>query len=101
MAVVSDVKASSAFTGDSANKQVDTELDTGRGAGDRFGDLGDSGGGDNNHGKGDGVGESREKKMALSMSQKLTLGYAALAGGLSTALIGKLKESNLEREILV
>lgn len=54
---------------------------TGRGAGDRFGDLGDSGGGDNNHGKGDGVGESREKKMALSMSQKLTLGYAALAGG--------------------
>lgn len=94
-AVVSDTKASNTFTGDSANKQVDIELDTGGGSGDGFGDRGDSGGGggggggggDNNRDKGDGEGESHEKsgkKMALSLSQKLTLGYAALVGGMYT-----------------
>lgn len=89
-AIISDTKASNTFAADSENKEVEIKSDTGGGDGDGFGDRGDSGGGgggrggDNNRDKGDGDGESHEKsvkKMALSMSQKLTLGYAALVGG--------------------
>ncbi|KDP33996.1 hypothetical protein JCGZ_07567 [Jatropha curcas] len=68
------------------------------GGGDSYGDLGGSGGGgggDNSGGRGGGGGDrdnegeggssegdsgGEKKKMALSMSQKLTLGYAALVG---------------------
>ncbi|WCJ42912.1 Transmembrane proteins 14C [Euphorbia peplus] len=69
--------------------------DTGGGGGDYYGDLGggdSSGGGGNGGGGGGGGGDSKnegeggeedsgnKKKMGLSMSQKLTLGYAALVG---------------------
>ncbi|EXC13625.1 UPF0136 membrane protein [Morus notabilis] len=105
-AIVSDTKASNTFTVDSENKEVEiesgtgVESDTGGGDGDGFGDRGDSGGGggrggDSNRDKGDGDGESHEKsekKMALSMSQKLTLGYAALVG--VGGLMGYLKSGS-------
>ncbi|XVE53809.1 hypothetical protein DITRI_Ditri03aG0031900 [Diplodiscus trichospermus] len=62
------------------------EVDTGKGGGGKFDDR--SGGGGDNSGGGDsgnkGEGEfsddGSKKKMALSLSQKLTLGYAALLG---------------------
>ncbi|MBA0604096.1 hypothetical protein Godav_016781 [Gossypium davidsonii] len=69
---------------------IDIEVDTGNGGGDKFDDRSGGGGdgGDNSGGGGDseskGEGEFSDdggkKKMALSMSQKLTLGYAALVG---------------------
>ncbi|KAK8660837.1 hypothetical protein V6N13_051745 [Hibiscus sabdariffa] len=66
---------------------VDIELDTGSGGGDKFDDRsggggGGGGGGDDSGSKGEGEfsDEGGKKKMALSMSQKLTLGYAALVG---------------------
>ncbi|KAF7837610.1 protein FATTY ACID EXPORT 2, chloroplastic [Senna tora] len=70
----------------------DLDLDTIGGAGDGFGDRSGDGGGGGGGGGGDGNGGSSddnkgeegpdgdEKKTGLSMSQKLTLGYAALVG---------------------
>lgn len=91
-AIISDAKSSDSFTVDSATKKNDVELDSGGGSGGGFsgnegGGGGGGGGGDDNN-RGDGDGESHEeggepKKMAMSMSQKLTLGYAALVGGKS------------------
>uniref|UniRef100_A0A803NV11 Uncharacterized protein n=1 Tax=Cannabis sativa TaxID=3483 RepID=A0A803NV11_CANSA len=69
-AVVSDPRSSNTFTVDSATKEVDIQLDTGGGE---------------SH-------ENSKKKMALSMSQKLTLGYAALVG--VGGLMGYLKSGS-------
>ena len=80
-AVSSDpLQASTVFTVDSIQPDIG-------GGGDRggFGDKGGGGGGGNgdNNSKGDDEGEEQNsKKMgSMSMSQKLTLGYAALVGG--------------------
>ncbi|KAJ6406630.1 hypothetical protein OIU84_010191 [Salix udensis] len=67
---------------------IEIEIDTGGGGNDGskdFGGGGGGGGGDGGGGKNEGEGGSpdesgSEKKMALSMSQKLTLAYAALVG---------------------
>lgn len=80
-AVSSDpLKASTTVTVDSI--QPDTV--TGGGDGDGFGNRG-GGGGDNNNNnneKGEGGSDESSKKMSgMSMSQKLTLAYAALVGG--------------------
>ncbi|XWS26506.1 hypothetical protein CRYUN_Cryun26dG0037600 [Craigia yunnanensis] len=115
--VSSDIKASTIVTStvDSAKGGIDIEVNTGNGGGDKFDDRsgGGGGGGDNsgggdswNKGEGEFSDDGSKKKMALSMSQKLTLGYAAfvgvggvmgymksgsqkslLAGGLSAALL--------------
>lgn len=61
---------------------LDIEIGGGEGGSDkgRFG--GGSGGGGGEGSSGEGEGEEKEKKMSgMSMSQKLTLGYAALIGG--------------------
>ncbi|XP_028759986.1 protein FATTY ACID EXPORT 2, chloroplastic-like [Neltuma alba] len=85
--------------------QPDLDLDTTGGAGDGFGDRNDGGGGGGGDG-GDGNGGSAdddkgeegssgdEKKAGLSMSQKVTLGYAALVG--AGGLIGFLKSGSLK-----
>ncbi|EEF46177.1 protein FATTY ACID EXPORT 2, chloroplastic [Ricinus communis] len=90
-AVSSDFKASSLVTDnvDLSSEGIEIEPVTG-GGGDGYGDSGGSGGGGGGGGgagggdrkdKGEGEnGGERKKKMALSMSQKLTLGYAALVG---------------------
>ncbi|KAI4344681.1 hypothetical protein L6164_011879 [Bauhinia variegata] len=85
--VSSDFKASTPTTVDTDQP----ELDSGGGAGDGIGDKnggggggGGDGGGDNNGGdsnKGEEGSEGDKKKMAILMSQKFTLGYAALVGG--------------------
>lgn len=83
-AVSSDpLKASSILTVEST--QLDTA--TGGGDGDGFSNRGGSGGGgggggDSNNNDNEGGSEENSKKMAgMSMSQKLTLVYAALVGG--------------------
>ncbi|OMO86427.1 hypothetical protein COLO4_21175 [Corchorus olitorius] len=91
--VSSDSKAPTllANTIETAKGGIDIELDTGNGGGDKFDDRsgggGGGGGGDNNDGgdsgnKGEGEfsDDGSKRKMAMSMSQKLTLGYAALVG---------------------
>ncbi|MBA0789809.1 hypothetical protein Gohar_014495 [Gossypium harknessii] len=91
--VSSDSKAPTTVTSTVGSEKggIDIEVDTGNGGGDKFDDRSGGGGdgGDNSGGGGDseskGEGEFSDdggkKKMALSMSQKLTLGYAALVGG--------------------
>ncbi|EYU22726.1 hypothetical protein MIMGU_mgv1a027152mg [Erythranthe guttata] len=78
--VVSDSKVPTTFTVDSAGGGIDI--------------LPDSGGSDDNFG-GDDESEGHEKKAGMSMSQKLTLGYAALVGigGLMGFLKGGSKKS--------
>ncbi|TYJ25009.1 hypothetical protein E1A91_A07G019000v1 [Gossypium mustelinum] len=90
--VSSDSKAPTTVTSTVGSEKggIDIEVDTGNGGGDKFDDISGGGGdgGDNSGGGGDseskGEGEFSDdggkKKMALSMSQKLTLGYAALVG---------------------
>ncbi|TYI17375.1 hypothetical protein ES332_A07G019200v1 [Gossypium tomentosum] len=90
--VSSDSKAPTTVTSTVGSEKggIDIEVDTGNGGGDKFDDRSGGGGdgGDNSGGGGDseskGEGEFSDdggkKKMALSMSQKLTLGYAALVG---------------------
>ncbi|XP_010520504.1 PREDICTED: protein FATTY ACID EXPORT 2, chloroplastic [Tarenaya hassleriana] len=84
---------------DSGVRTVEIEPETGGGGGggaggDRFGGGGGDGGGDD--GKQDGEGEESQDdgkgKMELSMSQKLTLGYAALVG--VGGLMGYLKSGS-------
>jgi hypothetical protein len=73
------LKASTTVTVDSI--QPDTV--TGGGDGDGFGNRGEGGGrggGDNDKGEG-GSDENSKKMSGMSMSQKLTLAYAALVGG--------------------
>ncbi|KAJ7980499.1 protein FATTY ACID EXPORT 2, chloroplastic [Quillaja saponaria] len=85
-AVSSDSKASNISTFDEKQPELDNSGGSGNGFGDRRGGGGGGGGGgDNNGGRGDSnKGEEGSdvdrRKMALSMSQKLTLGYAALVG---------------------
>ncbi|KAK8535340.1 hypothetical protein V6N13_081479 [Hibiscus sabdariffa] len=88
-AVSSDSEAPTivASTVGSERGGIDIELDTGSGGGDKFDDRsggggGEGGGGDDSGSKGEGEfpDDGGKKKMALSMSQKLTLGYAALVG---------------------
>lgn len=93
--VASESKASDILTFDAATKNpANIEPDLGGGSGDGFDDRGGSGGGGGGGGGGNGgdnirdeggdEGESNEKSkklMPLSMSQKLTLGYAILVGG--------------------
>ncbi|KAK6273774.1 hypothetical protein POUND7_010857 [Theobroma cacao] len=91
--VSSDSKAPTILTNsvDFAKGGIEIEVDTGNGGGDNFdnrsGGGGGGGGGDNsgggdsgNKGEGEFSDDGSKKTMALSMSQKLTLGYAALVG---------------------
>ncbi|XP_059315216.1 protein FATTY ACID EXPORT 2, chloroplastic-like [Lycium ferocissimum] len=87
--VVSDSTMPTTFTADSAGPGIDILPETGGGGGDsgsaNGGGGGDNGGNNNNDGGNeDGSDEGKDhnskKKMALSMSQKLTLGYAFLVG---------------------
>ncbi|GKV00018.1 hypothetical protein SLEP1_g12781 [Rubroshorea leprosula] len=73
----------------SAKDGIGFEADTGGGGGDKFDDNsgGGGGGGDNSgggdrgdEGEGEAFDDESRKKMGLSMSQKLTLGYAVLVG---------------------
>lgn len=88
-AVSSDpLQASTVFTVDS----IQPDIGGGGGDGGGFGDKGGGGGGgdgdNNSDNKGDDEGEEQNsKKMgSMSMSQKLTLGYAALVGGTNKIL---------------
>ncbi|KAL3518231.1 hypothetical protein ACH5RR_020820 [Cinchona calisaya] len=106
--VISDSRMPTTFTVDSAGEGVDILPDTG-GGGDDFGNIGGKGGGgDGGNNGGDGnhnnesegeSGESKDenlgsnkKKTALSMSQKLTLGYAFLVG--AGGVMGYLKSGS-------
>lgn len=81
--VVSAIRAT-----DSKNEDIDIYPDTTGGDSSDKG-IGGSGSGGGDGGRGDNDGNSGEgeesnadsRKKALSMSQKLTLGYAALVGG--------------------
>ncbi|KAL6512161.1 hypothetical protein OROGR_021758 [Orobanche gracilis] len=97
--VISDSKVPTTFTVDSAGGGMDILPDSG-GSGDDFG--GNNGGGGGNDGSNEaGSGKNEEhdgkrgKKLGMSMSQKLTLGYAALVGigGLMGYLKGGSKKS--------
>lgn len=86
---VSDSKVPTTFTVDSAGEGVDVLPDSG-GSNDNFGGSSGSGGGgggnggnnDSNNSGSDGSEDQSgaSKKEGMSMSQKLTLGYAALVG---------------------
>ncbi|KAL6498413.1 hypothetical protein OROHE_026681 [Orobanche hederae] len=96
---VSDSKVPTTFTADSAGGGMDILPDSG-GSGDDFGGNNGGGGGNDGSNKGDsGKNEERDgehgKKLGMSMSQKLTLGYAALVGigGLMGYLKGGSKKS--------
>ncbi|XP_022885808.1 protein FATTY ACID EXPORT 2, chloroplastic-like [Olea europaea var. sylvestris] len=89
--VVSDSKMPTTFTVDSAGEGIDVLPDSGGSNDDLGGPKGGGGGGGGNDGGNDnggseGSGESDDHKggdkkaKALSMSQKLTLGYATLVG---------------------
>ncbi|XP_068343245.1 protein FATTY ACID EXPORT 2, chloroplastic-like [Pyrus communis] len=86
LGVVSDTKSSTVFTVDSGTKDIGIEpvAGGGDGGGDfggRGGGGGGGGGGDNSEGKGESEeGPEESKKKGMSMSQKLTLGYAVLVG---------------------
>ncbi|KAL0320507.1 UNVERIFIED_CONTAM: protein FATTY ACID EXPORT 2, chloroplastic [Sesamum radiatum] len=88
--VVSDSKMPTTFTVDSAGEGIDVLPDSG-GSNDNFGGVSGNGGGgggnnggndDNSKGGSDGSEDQSgdNKKGGMSMSQKLTLGYAALIG---------------------
>ncbi|KAG8383425.1 hypothetical protein BUALT_Bualt04G0011500 [Buddleja alternifolia] len=88
--VISDSKVPTTFTVDSAGEGIDIPPDSG-GSDDNFGGRGRGGGGGGGGGGGDhdnsegGSDESEDRsggseKKGMSMSQKLTLGYAALVG---------------------
>lgn len=89
--VVSDSTMPTTFTVDSAGPGIDILPETGGGGGDsggandNGGGGGDNGGNNNNDGGNEGDSDegndhNSKRKMALSMSQKLTLGYAFLVG---------------------
>lgn len=89
--VVSDSTMPTTFTVDPAGPGIDVLPEAGGGGGDSgganddSGGRGDNGGNNNNDGGNEGGPDeggdhNRKKKMALSMSQKLTLGYAFLVG---------------------
>ncbi|XP_034691592.1 protein FATTY ACID EXPORT 2, chloroplastic-like isoform X2 [Vitis riparia] len=79
---VSDSKAP-AFIVESAGEEIDVQPDTTDRAGSGSeGGNGGGGGGDHDKddNKGEGGSDESNNKIAMSMSQKLTLGYAALVG---------------------
>ncbi|XP_039032686.1 protein FATTY ACID EXPORT 2, chloroplastic-like [Hibiscus syriacus] len=81
----SDSKAPTIVTNTFGSEKggIEIEVDTGNGGGDKFDHRsGGGGGGDDSGSKGEGEfsEDGGKRKMALSMSQKLTLGYAALVG---------------------
>ncbi|GMI89378.1 hypothetical protein HRI_002607100 [Hibiscus trionum] len=86
--VSSDSKAPTIVTNTVGSEKggIDIEFDTGNGGGDKFDDRSGSGGGggggddSGSEGEGEFLDGDGKRKMALSMSQKLTLGYAALVG---------------------
>ncbi|CAN4121052.1 unnamed protein product [Withania somnifera] len=89
--VVSNSTVPTTFTVHSAGPGIDVLPNTSGGGGDSGGANGDSGGvgdnggnsnndGGNEGGSDEGKDRNSKKKMALSMSQKLTLGYAFLVG---------------------
>ncbi|KAK8654768.1 hypothetical protein V6N13_107368 [Hibiscus sabdariffa] len=84
--VSSDSKAPTIVTDTLGSEKAgfDIEVDTGNGGGDKFDDRSGGGGGRGDDSGSEGEGEfldgGGKGKMALSMSQKLTLGYAALVG---------------------
>ena len=87
-AVSSDpLQASTVFTVDSIQPDIGGGGERG-GFGDKGGGGGGGGGDGDNNNKGDDEGEEQNsKKMgSMSMSQKLTLGYAALVGGTNKIL---------------
>ncbi|KAG6390228.1 hypothetical protein SASPL_147960 [Salvia splendens] len=74
-------KVPTTFTVDSAGEGVDILPDSGDSIGGGGGSGGGGGGGnDGDNGDGQNEDQSHEKKGGMSMSQKLTLGYAALVG---------------------
>lgn len=80
--VISDSKVPTTFTVDSAGEGIDILPDSGGSdniGGGASGNGGGGGGGGNDE-SGSGGSEDHEKKGGMSMSQKLTLGYAALIG---------------------
>ncbi|XP_042010476.1 protein FATTY ACID EXPORT 2, chloroplastic-like [Salvia splendens] len=82
--LVSDSKVPTTFTVDSAGEGIDILPDSG-GSDDSIVGAGGNGGGggggnDGNNGGGGNEDESHEKSRGMSISQKLTLGYAALVG---------------------
>ncbi|KAL1533931.1 protein FATTY ACID EXPORT 2, chloroplastic-like isoform X1 [Salvia divinorum] len=82
--VVSDSKVPTTFTVDSAGEGIDILPDSG-GSDDSIGGDGGNGGGgcggnDGDNGDGQNEDQSHEKKGGMTMTQKLTLGYAALVG---------------------
>ncbi|KAI3464278.1 hypothetical protein Pfo_020941 [Paulownia fortunei] len=81
--VVSDSKVPTTFTVDSAGEGIDILPDSG-GSDDNFGGGSGNGGNHDKNEGGSGGSEDQsgghEKKEGMSMSQKLTLGYAALVG---------------------
>ncbi|KAK4433597.1 protein FATTY ACID EXPORT 2, chloroplastic [Sesamum alatum] len=89
--VVSDSKMPTTFTVDSAGEGIDVLPDSG-GSNDNFGGVSGNGGGGGGGGNGGNDDNSKRgsdgsedqsgdsKKEGMSMSQKLTLGYAALVG---------------------
>ncbi|KAK6927750.1 TMEM14 family [Dillenia turbinata] len=101
--VVSNSEAApTALVVDSSAKASEIEADTtggdigdGKegGGGGGGGDGGDSSG-SSGEGEGEPGGDSSKRKMALSMSQKLTLGYAALVG--VGGLMGYLKSGSVK-----
>ncbi|GFQ00639.1 upf0136 membrane protein at2g26240 [Phtheirospermum japonicum] len=84
--VISDSKVPTTFTVDSAGGGIDILPDSGgpgdnpggAGGNDGGGGGGDGGGGEND--KNEDEGGAHEEKTGMSMSQKLTLGYAASVG---------------------
>lgn len=102
ISAVSDSMAPTTFTVDSAGGGYDVLPDSG-GGGDGFGDSSGKGGNGGNNGGNEGGseeegkdqnGESGKKKAILSMSQKLTLGYALLVG--AGGVMGYLKSGSLK-----
>ncbi|KAL3641491.1 hypothetical protein CASFOL_016459 [Castilleja foliolosa] len=85
--VISDSKVPTTFTVDSAGGSIDNILLDSGGSGNNSGSTGGSDGGSGGNGGGGGENEenkdeggAHEEKPGMSMSQKLTLGYAALVG---------------------
>ncbi|KAL6525306.1 hypothetical protein OROMI_030899 [Orobanche minor] len=91
---VSDSKVPTTFTVDSDGGGMDILSDSG-GSGDDFGGNNGGGGGNDDSGKNEEQDGEHGKKLGMLMSQKFTLGYAALVGigGLMGYLKGGSKKS--------
>ncbi|KAK3213297.1 hypothetical protein Dsin_018003 [Dipteronia sinensis] len=96
VAVVSSDSKSSTIIANSDSGKDEIKIDFGGGGGggggENFGGGGGGGGDDKNYGGEESSEESGNKKKGMSMSQKLTLGYAALVG--VGGLMGYLKSGS-------